>query len=98
MPQVPALLNSLRGFRGFDSLECTEARADTNDGGSIREGQIHLTKRPAPFRQAEPPLFEEVIAGCVPGYVVCGAIPGVTVGPLLQSRLALPGRQRDRGW
>lgn len=38
-------------------------RADSNDGGSINEVEIHLTKCPKLFRQTEPLFTEEDIMG-----------------------------------
>ncbi|WP_210214688.1 hypothetical protein, partial [Sinorhizobium medicae] len=35
-------------------------RADTDDGGSIIEAEIHLAKRPKLFRQTEPALYGRV--------------------------------------
>ncbi|WP_210214406.1 hypothetical protein, partial [Sinorhizobium medicae] len=42
-------------------------RADTDDGGSIIEAEIHLAKRPKLFRQTEPALISTAPTGHVRG-------------------------------
>ncbi|WP_210214685.1 hypothetical protein, partial [Sinorhizobium medicae] len=43
-------------------------RADTDDGGSIIEAEIHLAKRPKLFRQTEPALsHHRLFPGHCPG-------------------------------
>ncbi|PRX03202.1 UNVERIFIED_ORG: Tn3 transposase DDE domain-containing protein [Martelella mediterranea] len=60
-------------------------RADTDDGGSIIEAEIHLEKRPKLFKQTEPALFTHIRTGDAPQNIsamLAGVLAdGTNLGP-----------------